>query len=77
MNEKYYRCGEAGLVALEQRALLARERRDKRPQLHGLEQHRTGKGNGLEQLHGEFSVLGIFILVFGTLAMLRYKNTLD
>ena len=35
------------------------------------------KGNGLEQLHGEFSVLGIFILVFGTMAMLRYKNTLD
>ena len=35
------------------------------------------KGNGLEQLHSEFAVLGIFILVFGTMAMLRYKNTLD
>jgi len=35
------------------------------------------KGNGLHHLHQEFWTLGLFILILGTVAMLRYRSTLD
>ncbi len=35
------------------------------------------KGNSLTELHGEFGVLIIFIFIFGAIAMLRYRSTLD